>query len=184
MARELYRFVTSFQLEFRLRYSRKLVSSFLPPPWSILLPLPLQLHPCFFQASSVFLLPTKYMNTRTPRVPQCLPTPIVRIGTPPHSLSRKRVCTPLPKPKEGKHTSQRVRGCGGPNSDDLRKSLALCLLCTPSPLCLPGSHFLLLSPSSLHPKESVSHRRQAKLHCVLKVTCVQAVRVTNMNLVK
>jgi hypothetical protein len=29
----------------------------------------------------------------------------------------------------GRHTCLRVRGCGNPNSDDWRKSLALCLLC-------------------------------------------------------
>jgi hypothetical protein len=37
--------------------------------------------------------------------------PLVRIGTP-HTLSRKR-----------------VRGLGGPNADDWRKILVLCLLC-------------------------------------------------------
>ncbi len=48
----------------------------------------------------------------------------------PHPLSLRRVCNVCPpKPKEGKHTRFRARGWGSPNSDDLRKSLALCLLC-------------------------------------------------------
>jgi hypothetical protein len=47
----------------------------------------------------------------------------------PHPLSRKRVCTPPPQTKEGEHTHQGVRRWGRPNSDDMRKSLALCLLC-------------------------------------------------------
>jgi hypothetical protein len=37
-------------------------------------------------------------------------------------------CAPPPKPKGGGHTRLRVRGWGSPNSDDWRKSLALCLL--------------------------------------------------------
>ncbi len=35
----------------------------------------------------------------------------------------------LPPEPGGGHTSLRVRGWGSPNSDDLRKGLALCLLC-------------------------------------------------------
>jgi hypothetical protein len=46
----------------------------------------------------------------------------------PPPLSHKRVCIP-PEPKEG----VRVRGWGSPNSDDWRKSLALCLLCDNMP---------------------------------------------------
>jgi hypothetical protein len=38
-------------------------------------------------------------------------------------------CALLPEPGGGGHTRLRVRGWGSPNSDDLRKSLALCLLC-------------------------------------------------------
>ncbi len=49
--------------------------------------------------------------------------PIVRIGTP-HQLSRKRVC-PSPEPKGGRTHSTWV----GPNSDDWRKGIVLCLLC-------------------------------------------------------
>ncbi len=41
-------------------------------------------------------------------------------------LSRQRVC---PSRQKGGHTRLRVRGWGSLNSDDLRKSLALCLLC-------------------------------------------------------
>jgi len=99
-------------------------------------------------------------STFTPSAPQCLSTPIVRIGTPPPSSASD--CVPL-ETKRGVHSRQLVRGCGGPNWDAWRNSLALC---TPP----PGSHSFLLSHSSLHPKESVTHRRQAKLHCVLKVT--------------
>ena len=54
--------------------------------------------------------------------------PIVGIGTPPTPLSPASV--PLsPVPKGGGHTRLRVRGWGSPNSDDLRKGIALCLLC-------------------------------------------------------
>jgi hypothetical protein len=42
-------------------------------------------------------------------------------------LSRQRVC-PFPQNRGGAHLL-RVRGWGSPNSDDWRKSLALCLLC-------------------------------------------------------
>ncbi len=47
-----------------------------------------------------------------------------------HSLTRRRVCPPPPlgSGREG-HTRLRVSGWGSPNSDDWRKSLALCLLC-------------------------------------------------------
>ncbi len=40
------------------------------------------------------------------------------------------------KPKGGGHTCLRVRDWGSPSSDDLRKSLALCLLC--GALWIPG----------------------------------------------
>ncbi len=50
---------------------------------------------------------------------------LVGIGTP-HPFSRKRVCKPHTLNQRGGHTRLRVRG--RPNSDDWRKSLALCLL--------------------------------------------------------
>ena len=50
--------------------------------------------------------------------------PLVGIGTLPPPLSPASVPLP-PEPKGGGHTS--------PNSDDRRKSLALCLLCDTSP---------------------------------------------------
>jgi hypothetical protein len=55
--------------------------------------------------------------------------PLVRTGTPPPSPASE--CVPhTPEPEVGGHTRLRVRGWGGvPNSDDLRKGLALCLLC-------------------------------------------------------
>ncbi len=43
-------------------------------------------------------------------------------------LSRQRVC-PSPQSRGEGHSRLRVRGWGSPNSDDLRKSSALCLLC-------------------------------------------------------
>jgi hypothetical protein len=44
-------------------------------------------------------------------------------------LSRKRVCPPSPRTKGWGAHSMRLSGWGSPNSDDWRKSLALCLLC-------------------------------------------------------
>ncbi len=54
--------------------------------------------------------------------------PLVGIGTLPPPLSSASAPLP-PEPKGGRHTRLRVRGWGSPNSDDWRKSLALCLLC-------------------------------------------------------
>jgi hypothetical protein len=66
-------------------------------------------------------------STYIPRVPQGLsPGP----NWDPHPLSRKQVCPP-PEPKIDD-------GGGGPNSDDWRKSLALCLLCVYSWRLLPN----------------------------------------------
>jgi hypothetical protein len=48
---------------------------------------------------------------------------------PPRPLSHKECAPPPPEPMEGGHTRLRVRGWGSPNSDDWRKSLALCILC-------------------------------------------------------
>jgi hypothetical protein len=45
----------------------------------------------------------------------------------PHPFSCRRVCPPFPEPKGGTH-SPAGEGVGGLNSDDLRKSLVLCLL--------------------------------------------------------
>jgi hypothetical protein len=74
----------------------------------------------------VFNLATKYINTFTEYHSVCS---FFRIGTP-HPLSRKRVCSPLPRSQRGGgHTRLRVRG---PNSDDWRKSQALCLPCESS----------------------------------------------------
>ena len=54
-------------------------------------------------------------------------SPRVGIGTLPTPLSPASV--PLP-PEPGRGDNRlRVRGWGSPTSDDLRKSLALCLLC-------------------------------------------------------
>ncbi len=55
-------------------------------------------------------------------------SPLVGIGTLPTPLSPASVPLP-PEPGGGEHTRLPVRGWGSPNSDDWRKSLALCLLC-------------------------------------------------------
>jgi hypothetical protein len=52
---------------------------------------------------------------------------LVVIGTLPTPLSPASV--PLPPETGGGQTRLQVRGWGSPNSDDWRKSLALCLLC-------------------------------------------------------
>jgi hypothetical protein len=60
--------------------------------------------------------------------------PLVRVGTPPLALPQASVPPPHPPPGtkgEVVHTRLRVRGRGSPNADDLRKSLALCLICAP-----------------------------------------------------
>ena len=54
--------------------------------------------------------------------------PVVGIGTTPPP-SRRRVCNPPPlNQRRWEHTRLRIRGWGSPNSNDLRKSPALCLL--------------------------------------------------------
>jgi hypothetical protein len=60
--------------------------------------------------------------------------PLVGIGTLPSPLSPCSECAPPPRTGRGGgrgegHTPLRVRGWLTPNSDDWRKSLALCLLC-------------------------------------------------------
>ncbi len=65
-------------------------------------------------------------STNIDRVPQCV-SPRQNWDPPP--LSRKQVCPPPPPESKGGggHTRLRVRGWGSPNSDDWRKSWALCL---------------------------------------------------------
>ncbi len=63
----------------------------------------------FTEYHSVHMSPRRNWETTTPSFsPASVPLP--------------------PEPKEGGHTRLRVRGRGSPNSDDWRKSLALCLL--------------------------------------------------------
>jgi hypothetical protein len=110
---------------------------------------------------------TLCLTTYTPRVPQCLSTPIVRIGTPPPPpLPQASVYPPPPPPNQRRRISPAGEGVWGSQFGRLKKQ--------PSTLSTlyssHGSHSFLLSPSSLHPKESVTHRRQAKLHCALQFT--------------
>ncbi len=55
-------------------------------------------------------------------------SPLVGIGTPPPLQPQASVPSP-PDQWVGGHTRLRLKGWGSPNSDDWRKSLALCLLC-------------------------------------------------------
>jgi hypothetical protein len=68
-------------------------------------------------------------STYIQRVPQCM-SPRRNWDSPNPSLASE--CAPPPRIRgagEEGHTSLRVRGWGSLNSDNLRKSLALCLLC-------------------------------------------------------
>ncbi len=72
-----------------------------------------------------------YLNSRDST--HCRP-PRASWPPPPHPLPRRRVCYyhhPNPGTKGGGGThSPAIEGAGSPNSDDWRKSLALCLLCS------------------------------------------------------
>ena len=59
--------------------------------------------------------------------------PLVGIGTPPPLLPQASVPSPADQ-RVGGHTRLRLKGWGSPNSDDWRKSLALCLLCAAADL--------------------------------------------------
>jgi hypothetical protein len=62
------------------------------------------------------------------RVPQCMsPRRNWDSPTPPQSVASD--CAPPPQAKGGRAHSPAGEGWGSPNSDDWRKSLALCLLC-------------------------------------------------------
>ncbi len=65
----------------------------------------------------------KYVNIKSTKV--YVPSSELGLSKP---LSRQRVC-PSPQNRGGGHTCQGVRGWWSLNSDDWRKSLALCLLC-------------------------------------------------------
>ncbi len=69
-------------------------------------------------------IPTKYIFIYSTTL--CVPSSELGLS---HPLSRQRVC-PSPGIKGGGgHTRLRARGWRSPNSDDWRKSLAVCLLC-------------------------------------------------------
>jgi hypothetical protein len=63
--------------------------------------------------------------------------PLVGIGTTTTPLPPASLPYPPDQRWGGGHTRRRLRGWGSPNSDDLRKSLALCLpvLCAPDSPC-------------------------------------------------
>jgi hypothetical protein len=99
--------------------------------------------------------------------------PLVQIGTPPpstHCQSVPQANLSFPtEPKGGGggvYTPQWVRGRGSPNSDDWRRSLALCLLCAIPPPPLPIYKEAFLRFSSMYkirkPKQNleikVNHR--------------------------
>ncbi len=69
----------------------------------------------------------RHRHKYIPRAPQCL-SPRWNWDTPP-PLPQARVYPPFPPYQKGGTRSPGVRGRGSPNSDDWRKSLALCLLC-------------------------------------------------------
>jgi hypothetical protein len=75
--------------------------------------------------------------------------PLVGIGTLPTPLSPARL--PLPPRTGGVGVTLdrlRVRGWGSPNSDDWRKSLAICLLCVCRGLKIPPKYFFNISKYS------------------------------------
>ncbi len=58
---------------------------------------------------------------------EAVSVPSLELGPPPHPFSRKRVCS-LPRNQRGGTHSPVGEGMWGPNSEDWRKSLVLCLL--------------------------------------------------------
>jgi hypothetical protein len=79
----------------------------------------------------------------------------------PQPFTRRRVCPPLWYQGEG-HTRWREREWEGPNSDDWRKSLALCLLCGSSALLLSErlSRFSALLTNSKQNTDKVCKQQQ------------------------
>ncbi len=74
--------------------------------------------------------------------------PLVGIGTLPNPLSPTSVHLPTEPGGRG-HTRRGVRGWGSPNSDDWRKSLALCLLCADNTVLLCRG-FVIHGPLAAH----------------------------------
>ncbi len=75
--------------------------------------------------ASFFISPTKYVYVKG--TTECM-SPRRNWDSPNPSLAGE-YAPRSPQNREGGHTRLRVRGWGSPNSDDWRKSLALCLLC-------------------------------------------------------
>jgi hypothetical protein len=67
-------------------------------------------------------------STYTYRVPKCM-SPLLNWDSPTPSLASECVLPPGTNGGEGGAHSPAMGGWGSPNSDDWRKSLALCLLC-------------------------------------------------------
>jgi hypothetical protein len=65
--------------------------------------------------------------------------PLFQTGAPPPPLPQASV-PPPPRNQRGGYTDVRMRGWGGRNSDDWRKSLALCLLCGAEVTSSPPPH--------------------------------------------
>jgi hypothetical protein len=76
---------------------------------------------------------TKYVHIKSTAHCAQYMSPRRNWDSPNPSLAMQRVC-PFPQNRGvgGGLTRLRVRGWGSPNSDDWRKSLALCLLCAPN----------------------------------------------------
>ncbi len=99
------------------------------PSWCMLDPLL-----CCCYTDSVHRVHHKVLKSTTVYVPS------LELGLS-HPLSCQPVCpSPRNKGRGAQHTRLRVRGWGSPNSDDWRKSLALCLLCG-----MPTVHLSLCS---------------------------------------
>ncbi len=86
------------------------------------------------------------------RAPQCMSPR--RNWDSPNSSPASECAPPLPDQRVGGRTRLRLRGWGSPNSDDWRKSLALCLLCgwfSSSLLCSVVANIPPMSPRDTPP---------------------------------
>jgi hypothetical protein len=97
-----------------------------PPPLAISIP-------SHYTHNTAARIPTQlqgYLHTHSThiyRAPQCM-SPRQNWDSPSPSPASECALPPVPKGGGG-HTRPRLRGWASPNSDDWRKSFALCLLC-------------------------------------------------------